>query len=526
MDEMKVTITTLSPVVLTTHKNSPVMTETADYFSGTLLRGILADQYIKKQGLSESAHGDKEFYRAFFGNLCFIDATPVYQGQRAMVLPLSLQKNKKGTQLRDLLIEEPEVGYKSLKGLGCIQDDTVHMVSVRKNVTLHMGRETDKERLSGKSVEGHVYNYESIEEGQVFEGYIRGPEDDLKQLKKSLGISGKGIKVTVGRSKYTQYGLCRLVLGDVQPIAPAVVTDWSSSDDVYVMLDTPYIPSEEIAGDAPKALHAVTALMNGSFASQRFAIPPQKIFADFTEIYNFVGIWHMRRPGQTALAAGSVFVLHKETGNWTKEELEFLVANLQAGLGERVEEGFGQMRLWSHGILTMGSGSVKPIVEKTDIQSDEVKQIARQIIMQRILEQMRVYAYEDVQQLGGLNGKAHLFARLEGMLGVRTSLKGIKARFQREVDSIAADGKKIGKSLHDIKLGHRELFDILTGRTALPYQKDWYADVFPEHARELMKCVDFTLPDEDSDELFYEYWQWFFLHARKKAVRDKGAMDE
>lgn len=528
MEEMKVTITTLSPVVLTTRKNSPVMTETNDYFSGTVLRGIFAGQYIKAQGLGDKAHEDEEFMRAFFGHLRFVDAYPQCQDQRAFVLPLSMQKDKTGALLMDLATEKPKAGYKSLKGFGIVKGNEVVTVSVHRNVTLHMSREEDQERLSGKSTAGHVYNYEAIDRGEMFEGAVLGPKEELEAFKKALKYDGKVMQVSVGRSKYTQYGLCRLELGAIQPIGKADIARTGS--DIYLRLDTPYIPEDGMMADAVPALQVLTNKLNEKFPESRFTMPEEKIFAAGTDIYNFVGVWKMRRPRQAALAAGSLFMVHKGAGNWTKEEVQSLHELIYGGLGERTEEGFGQMRIWHHSNMRLGDRPKPKAMKVPDggIQSEKVRSMARQIVMNHMLEQLRLLAYEDVQKLNNLQGKGQLFATLESMLGSKEDLSQIRQNFDKALQGKLKDGKKIDSHLHGVKLRHKELYDILTSKdeAAYPYKEALFKKgTLPDSTEKLMKCLGYPMPAAEDGILFYEYWQWFFRHARKKAVQDKGAMD-
>ena len=58
MERLTVAIKTLSPVVLTAMNNAAVMTESRDYISGTVLRGVLAARFIEMKNLGKAAHED------------------------------------------------------------------------------------------------------------------------------------------------------------------------------------------------------------------------------------------------------------------------------------------------------------------------------------------------------------------------------------------------------------------------------------------------------------------------------------
>ena len=165
MECLTVAIKTLSPVVLTAMNNAAVMTESRDYISGTVLRGVLAARFIEMKNLGKAAHEDTEFKKLFLGGLRFIAAYPVVRGKRSFVLPFSLQKGKipeknaEGLEeLLDVMRQKPKAGYKAMKGFAVAEQNCISPVSVRKQVKLHMSRNSEKERLSGRSLEGNIYN--------------------------------------------------------------------------------------------------------------------------------------------------------------------------------------------------------------------------------------------------------------------------------------------------------------------------------------------------------------------------------
>ena len=171
MEKMKITLRTVSPVVLTGPGNSALLTVTRDTFGGTVLRGLVAARYIERNGKGENAHEDTDFRRFFFGGVRFVDAYPEKEGVASIPLPASLQKDKASDAVLDLFDNDPQKGYKALRGLGVVTDgNRLSMVSVLKSMTLHMSRSgelpgesngenggnhaVNTERLSGKSEEG------------------------------------------------------------------------------------------------------------------------------------------------------------------------------------------------------------------------------------------------------------------------------------------------------------------------------------------------------------------------------------
>ena len=178
MHVLNFSIKTLSPVVISADSNSVLMTESHDEISGSIIRGVLANRYIREKNGGDKAFADKNFLELFYGDIKFLSATPAISSKRSFILPQSLQRGKKGTadekKVLDLMAtEKTPAGYKSLRGYGIVEDDKIFTASVAKNIFMHMSRSEDSERISGKSKEGHIYNYEALESGQIFFGCNR-----------------------------------------------------------------------------------------------------------------------------------------------------------------------------------------------------------------------------------------------------------------------------------------------------------------------------------------------------------------
>ena len=151
MKRMTLMLETLSPVIVTAQNNSLLLTATQDYFTGGMLRGVFANKYIQKNNLGKEAHKDALFRDLFFKKLKFTDALPVKDAQRSFALPLSLQMDKAGKRIRDLLTDEPQAGFKSLRGIGFVREGVLETVQPLKTMQLHMSRCYKGERQAGKS---------------------------------------------------------------------------------------------------------------------------------------------------------------------------------------------------------------------------------------------------------------------------------------------------------------------------------------------------------------------------------------
>lgn len=541
MKQIRITLTTLAPVVMTATNQATVMTETQEAISGSVLRGMLAARYIEIHGLGKEAHRDERFRRLFFGGLRFVDAnvTCASTGARSFVIPFSMQKEKEREgvmpQVEDLMrTEKATRGMKPLRGYAVLKGEHIRRVSVRKNISLHMSRGSEEERRLGRSDAGKIYNYEALEAGQTFSGRIFGSEEDLTMLTAGLAVEEKGADCWIGRSKFTQYGHCTFQLSAVEDVpVPAL----AGTEEIILRLDTALIPpaSSERLQSAAEILTLVADVMAERTGKEHFSI--ERVHAAGTTVENYVGIWNMRRPSQMALAAGTVFALKKDTP-WTDSDMAALASILYEGIGQRTAEGYGQLRVWPQ---TAGLYAARPKDHNAAAESSlpqevspEVAAMARRILDRRIREQIRIYAAEDAYDNetrgidGGMAGKVHFFVRLDNMLSRFQDSASCRKEYRDCLDKEVREKSPLDRSLRNIHVvGERTLHDLLREEgIPQPYGKrDWTQDM-SGHAPAvvtLMKEIGMKESNLNLEEgkYFYEYWHWFFRYARKKALTDK-----
>ena len=546
MKKIRVKIETLSPIVLATRTNTTVMTSSHDFFSGTLVRGMLAERYIEAKNLGDQAQEDENFLGLFFDKLRFVAAYPVRasDGKRASLVPASVQRLKDGEAVRDLLSDAPEAGYKTLRGFAVIEDGGIEKVDVAKNISLHMSRSNVKERqgkergssslerLAGRSRDGAIYNYEAVEKGVRFEGEVFGEDAALESFMDALGTASWTAQA--GRARHAQYGACRVQLEPVEFMPESVEPD--ADNRISLRLETPLLAADDLLSSAAAALQQIVDRLNEGTAGgfSLHAYDPKRsaaqgdventVFADFVEVDNFVGIWGMKRPRAVALAAGSVFAVEKESA-WTESDKERLQRLLYDGVGARTEEGFGQLRLWHLQPLSLAKRMQQK--ERRAVRSPEVRKGAKKLLLCAAQRKMVVYAAEDVQKLAGGNGVSHFFARLDslwmrGQANMQGALReGIRSQKGNATTPFA-------KNLDAIKLNGRSLEELLmkANLADMPYNKErrWKKEL-GEDLEAFLEDVgepDFLTSVTAKEALFYAYWHNFFRFARKAAAGKGG----
>ena len=547
MKKIRVKIETLSPIVLTTRTNTTVMTSSHDFFSGTLVRGMLAERYIEAKNLGSQAQEDEDFLGLFFDKLRFVAAYPVRasDGKRASFVPASVQRLKDGEAVKDLLADAPEAGYKTLRGFAVIEDGGIEKVDVAKNISLHMSRSNVKERqgkergnsslerLAGRSRDGAIYNYEAVEKGVRFEGEVFGEDAALESFMDALGTASWTAQA--GRARHAQYGACRVQLEPVEFMPESVEPD--ADNRINLRLETPLLAADDLLSSAAAALQQIVDRLNEGTAGEfsLHAYDPKRsaaqgdventVFADFVEVDNFVGIWGMKRPRAVALAAGSVFAVEKESA-WTENDKERLQRLLYDGVGVRTEEGFGQLRLWHLQPLSLAKRMQQK--ERRAVKSPEVRRRAKELLLCAAQRKMVVYAAEDVQKLAGGEGTAHFFARLDSMWAHgRTNMQSSALR--EEIRSQKSNASTpFARNLEAIKFNGRSLEELLmkANLADMPYNKErrWKKEL-GEDLEAFLEDVgepDFLTSGTAKDALFYAYWHNFFRFARKAAAGKGG----
>ncbi len=534
MKQLTINIRTDSPVILSTKGNTRVMTATYDYFSGNIVRGILANRYIQKAGLLENAHEDEDFVNLFFGDLRFVDAYPVNKatGERSIVMPLSLQKIKDGTSIIDLLRQETEANYKSLRGFGSLQQGKLYSTEIRKNITLHMSRsdmrkQDGKERLAGRSTESGIYNYESIAAGQAFAGYIFGSKTALEKL--TAVLEDTSWPAHVGRSHYTQYGSCSIQLGDIEdvPAMPKV-----EDRCVCLRLDTPLLLSS-LAEEAEEGLEEFAREMNERCQTKAFRIQrgKRKLFSKAEKVDSFVGVWGMKRPRLNALSAGTIFILEKQE-DWTEADWQNLTQLCYEGIGLRPEEGFGQVRVWQCPQIEFAKSANEERSARRSVSSPKVVELANKIVIKKMKEAVRLFAAEDVEQARKFfpQDANHLFARLESMLEGKDKYCRSKLQ-ERLLAEKRGDITPLTQMLRKVEVDKKSLGELLENAplVEMPYNQHNWQDILTPKIHDALADISDTLSLEKmkkDETLFYEYWHWFFRHGRKAEKVERWMADE
>ncbi|MFZ5518646.1 MAG: hypothetical protein ACOY90_18600 [Candidatus Zhuqueibacterota bacterium] len=328
-------IRTQSPVVLSAKHGDMNMVNTEHCIPGNVVLGILAKRYIAKNNLSyENAHKNPGFQKMFLSQdvfyrnayICHEDNGTIYNH---LTMPCSIQKEKYGEEIFDLLYDRPDKSTKSLGEFCSISEEQIFVKNTVTSLNFHHARN----RETGITEEGQIFNYESIDSGQLFQGEILG---DVQILKDLADLFKPDPIAYIGRSRNAQYGKVSLNF-EVSSIKD-MDRDVEFEDEISLTLLSNTILYDENG----------FPVFNKKALSEYLEIEPAQIIKSFIkkgETESFVGVWKLKKPSESCFLAGSTFLL-----KITKDEFDRIKQFEKTGIGERTREGFGQCILgWQNG---------------------------------------------------------------------------------------------------------------------------------------------------------------------------------
>lgn len=508
----------VDPVIFAEKSTDNILYATKRYFPGSALRGALAARYLELHK-QENAHEDQRFHDIFLsGRVRFLPAYPIgskaLQDCEPVVLPLSIMRSKDGKDIIDLSGEvQVQPGYKKLQGFAVKGGaGEIYKTDTDVKIKMHMSRCGDNERITGKSEDGNIYNYECIEPGQYFKGTYIADDDiaeDFAGLLQELALR----ELLLGRARNAQYGKCSYLPLQETPAGKLAYTGGK----LYLHALTPYIPWrswQRIDEAAAGLLQDIQDKLREQGAEAEISCDGITVFAAAEEIDGYMGVWHAKKPREAAVSAGALIEL-KITGG-VNDAVSALQDVLMQGFGKYTADGYGQFRLWQP--LDKVSLEKIPAADDQDELSGAVKRKAAEIVRSTVIREIRQKAAEDAGsgRLSLIDNPSNILKRVEGLMNSSLSKEAIQDKLRNEFKPTAQN------NLRKIKFGYIPLFEILTeenGTKQIYADEQWARRIIRDNAKisSLKKELGSGVFDIDEDTRFREYWLWFVRHAVKLA---------
>ncbi len=501
MYKLDYTINTLMPVIIAKGSGDPNMVATEQYISGSSILGAMAFFYIQKKGLPHNAHRDEFFETNFLrGAINFCNAYIAKDNVPGQFYPtpLSLQRVKddiEGKTCYDLLFADQEEigkGTTPLGGFCSISGSLIKTCDVKRSINFHHERDYSK----GSTVEGMIFNYESINAGQTFKGMLIAKDEG--QLSLFAEAFGDSIELSLGRSRSAQYGMVRIVFGRPEKYQLDPV-EYDPEEGISLTFVSPaiiYNPN----GYPTVGIDSLSAALGKGVGIQRAFIK-----AETTEGYN--ATWRLKRPSETCIAAGSCVLIKAPS-----DAIERLGLLQLTGLGNRTNEGFGRfvLGLQREAQLSIMDSNNTP-KRPDEPMPKEVKNLCKGLIQQDITKRMSLSAIKDANDFSGHNPPTKsLISRLEAMI-------------KKDANMSIEELKKTAKNkLEDCNNGDLTLMDFIQRPKDNVLGREM-KDLVSGYTRLLSEVSYAPLEDEDLKESLYrQYWISFFAAMRKNIKAKKG----
>jgi CRISPR-associated Csx10 family RAMP protein len=384
MSTIEITFTLETPACLSSAPAQGNEVQTLRYIPGGVLRGMLAEAYLRKNGKKADARFTNLFSETGlrFGNLMPLEGgswvTPLsayackrFSGFEADPL---LPDGERPHGIFNLLFEDmPDaVSAPKRRCSTCGQSLSVYtkpfcyeeagtLQSVTQKITTHMRTSVGS---GGSARGGYLFSQEELAAGSQFRGYVSGLPAELNALLKALSVKPtQFVSGFVGRRRSGR-GTIKFGVPAPTEVKPVTINKSGSSEDWPVLGSladpVPFFkwPGSNgkwltltLASDAilvDRLLRPVTHLKTKADLVIHLGFPSEveieikKAFTARRMVAGWSGIGEMFRPDDLALAAGSTFILYFP--NDAPDAVQkWAVRLLDRGIGLRRAEGFGQV---------------------------------------------------------------------------------------------------------------------------------------------------------------------------------------
>ena len=443
MDKLYYKIKLLSSIVLSQMQGDMNSVQTTDEISGTSIIGALASKY------SYNNTNMNQFNEWFLnGSLKFHHAKILHEKNIHFKTPFSIHQEKSSeekSELYDKFLYEGEEKTKYKQGLISINQNYFSQVNIKKTFNFHHSRNPE----TGFSKDGAIFNYESLDEGQEFAGYISGTPADLDNFKN--WFRDKQI-LYFGRSRNSQYGKVEFSL-HTEPVFREHVFEDALESKLTITFITDTILLNEFGFMAVNAKDFEKYLQLN--LDQNIKI--EKAFVKPDEIRGYNAKWKLRRPSESCFQAGSCFLLDMSKCEDKQKAIQQLQELLQNGIGERTHEGYGEALLNLQVYETISfyeEDEKKP--DKPKELSEEVKNLIKEVYKKQFILLAQQQAIYDVRQLEKLKGTStSIVSRLESLINEE---EGTFEQIKNGSEVLKNTAKK---TLERVRFNNERLYDYL-----------------------------------------------------------------
>jgi CRISPR-associated protein Csx10 len=347
-------VTLLEPLLATRIAGDPNSGVSYPYVPGSLVRGAAVAAYMREKAIAALDAGAEDVRRLFFdGRTRCLNAYPVdARGIRTLPTPRSLFHVKgEESSIYDFAIETiSEVDDEKVQFVAAaresqpfcwIEDNHIFFVAPERRINVHTQRDRVKGRATDES--GAVFQYDALEEGQTFAGWVLIDEDADVELASSLLRR----IYRLGGSSNSGYGRVAVEAGEPQDVEgwreiSRRITPIDNGETFVVTLLSDTLIRDANTGQytwnlqpaLQRLLGVEIELVQGDGGEEE-----QRSVWRLEEVGGFNRTWGLPLPQAQAIAGGSAFVF-RARANIPPETIS---GAEWRGIGERRSEGFGRL---------------------------------------------------------------------------------------------------------------------------------------------------------------------------------------
>lgn len=347
-------VTLLEPLLATRLPGDPNSGVSYPYVPGSMVRGAAVAAYMQEKALATLDASVEEARRLFFdGRTCYVNAYPVdARGRRTLPTPRSLFHVKgEETPIFDFArevvseVNDEKVQFvaaaKESQPFCWIDGDDIFFVELKRRVNVHTQRDRKKGRATKE--DGAVFQYDALEEGQTFAGWVVVDEDA------DVGLVSSLLEriYRLGGSSNSGYGRVSIEVGAAQDgrawrETPDRITAIDAGETFVVTLLSDALVRDANTGQYTWDLQPTLQKLLGVEIERVHPVAGEEELRSvwrLEEVGGFNRTWGLPLPQAQAIAGGSAFVFR--AGATISPEA---IANAEwRGIGERRAEGFGRL---------------------------------------------------------------------------------------------------------------------------------------------------------------------------------------
>ena len=407
-------VTLLEPLLATRIAGDPNSGVSYPYVPGSLVRGAAVAAYMRERDIAALDAGAEDVRRLFFdGRTRYLNAYPVdARGIRTLPTPRSLFHVKgEESSIYDFAIETiSEVDDEKVQFVAAaresqpfcwMEDSHIFFIAPERRINVHTQRDRVKGRATDES--GAVFQYDALEEGQTFAGWVLIDEDADVELVSSLLRR----IYRLGGSSNSGYGRVAVEVGKLQDVEgwreiSRRITPIDNGETFVVTLLSDTLVRDPNTGQYTWNLQpALQKLLGVEIERVQAAAgeEEQRGVWRLEEAGGFNRAWGLPLSQAQAIAGGSTFVFRARA----KIPPETISSAEWRGIGERRSEGFGRIAFnWqSEARLTrVAPPEASPIAQPAPKLDGVAYEMAQQMagrMLRRKLDGMLCKAINDIR---------------------------------------------------------------------------------------------------------------------------------